>query len=458
MQIRTRLTVQFAVLTAFTLGMAFIAVYFFSSKYRQEDFYERLLSKASNTANLLIEVDEIDAELLSKIERANPSSLPGEAITIYNYQDEVVFNSGVDEVAEPDLELLNRVRLDKEIRYRKNGKEAVGFLFTGRYNRFVVLAEAMDVYGLKKVRNLRVVLILVFFAGLLLLILSGWFYSGRALRPISGVVKEVEGISITSLDKRVNIGNGQDEIAQLAITFNQMLDRLENAFKVQKNFIANASHELRTPLTAITGQLEVLLLKDRSPEEYQTTVSSVLEDMKQLNLTSNRLLLLAQTSSESGETVFEPLRIDEIIWAVRTDVLKRNPDFHVQVLLPSDEDEFEQLFVNGNELLLRTCFLNLVENGCKYSENHTCTIRVKGARDSEIEVVVSDSGIGISQDDLPRIFEPFHRGKNALGFKGHGLGLSLVDRIVRLHNGSIGVQSEQGTGTTFFLRMPALKL
>ncbi len=107
-------------------------------------------------------------------------------------------------------------------------------------------------------------------------------FSGRALKPMSDVVGRVEEISISSLNLRVPEGNGADEIGRLARTFNNMLERLETSFSMQKNFIANASHELRTPLTSINGQLEVLMLKERSPEEYRTAVVSVMEDIKTL--------------------------------------------------------------------------------------------------------------------------------------------------------------------------------
>ena len=120
---------------------------------------------------------------------------------------------------------------------------------------------------------------------------AGWFYSGRALKPISDVVKKVEEISITSLNLRVFEGNGKDEIGRLAKTFNNMLERLETSFGMQKNFIANASHELRTPLTSINGQLEVLMMKDRSTDDYKSALGSVLDDIKSLIDLSNRLLL-----------------------------------------------------------------------------------------------------------------------------------------------------------------------
>jgi signal transduction histidine kinase len=121
-------------------------------------------------------------------------------------------------------------------------------------------------------------------------------------------------------------GTENDEISKLAHTFNNMLERLETAFKMQKNFIANASHELRTPLTTITGQLEVALMNVRTNTEYENIMYSVLEDIKNLNTASNRLLLLAQASSETSEIDFRPVRIDDVVWQGVAELRKRNPD------------------------------------------------------------------------------------------------------------------------------------
>ena len=152
----------------------------------------------------------------------------------------------------------------------------------------------------------------------------GWFFSGRALKPISDVVKKVEDISITSLNLRVFEGNGTDEIGRLANTFNKMLERLETSFAMQKTFIANASHELRTPLTSINGQLEVLMMKDRSTMEYKSALGSVLDDIRSLIDLSNRLLLIARTSGEGPVNINKKLRIDEILWQAQEEILRFN--------------------------------------------------------------------------------------------------------------------------------------
>jgi signal transduction histidine kinase len=453
MQIRTRLTLQFFSIVIITLVLVSAAIYFFSESHRREDFYGRLRNKATNTAMLLIQVEEVSAELLRKIEADNPVSLPRERIVILDYTDRIIFSTDEEKMLAINKDLADEIRLKGEIRFRQGEYEVLGFLFTDRYDRFVIIAGAVDIYGHRKMVNLRNILLAVMSISALLLLLSGWIYAGRALRPISRIIEQVNRIGIANLNLRVDEGNNRDEMAELASTFNKMLDRLETAFISQKNFIANASHELRTPLTAITGQLDVVLLQERSAAYYEQVIRSVLDDMRNLNSISNRLLLLAQASAEPVGVNIKRFRIDEVLWLCREDLIRHNPSYRISVSMKGPMDEEEQLMIEGDENLIRTLILNLFENACKYSGDHTAEVELTTGNEN-FSLVVSDHGIGIPEEDIPFIFEPFRRGRNAYPVKGHGIGLSLADRIVRLHQGSIEVSSRIGTGTDFIVILP----
>lgn len=454
MKIRIKLTLLFIVIVAIIITLASVAIYYSSADYRKDDFYNRLMNKAISTARLLIEVDEVNATLLRRIERDNPLSLPDEKIIIYNFNDEILFSTDEEQELSINSTLLDKVRLENQVKFNQGDYEILGFLFSDRYDRFVVITGAIDIYGLKKLKNLRLILLIVCCASIIVVSIAGYIYAGRALKPISKVISDVNDISITSLNLRVDEGNGRDEIAQLAQTFNEMLDRLESAFKTQKNFIANASHELRTPLTAITGQLEVLLMKDRNAEAYKEVASSILEDIKNLNSISNRLLLLAQTRSIENLKVFENLRIDELLWQVREDLIKHHPDYSIEISLNENLDD-NSLTVSGDEQLLKVALSNIIENGCKYSESHTVNIELN-QRSKFLELIFTDNGIGIAEEDLKIIMEPFQRGKNALGAKGHGIGLSLVDAIIKMHNANISITSALNKGTEIRVNIPFL--
>lgn len=453
MNIRTTLTLKFLFIVFLLFFITSVAIYITSANYRRESYYERLLKRASSVATILIDVDEIDATLLKRIEKNNPGSLPNEKVAVYDYKNELIFSTDEEGIFQTDSNLLNRIRLQGEIRYKQGDYEMAGFLFTSRYDRFVVISGAMDIYGFKRLQNLKTVLLTVNSINILLVFATGWFFSGQALSPIKSVMNQVNKISINKLDLRVDEGNGTDEIAQLAKTFNDMLVRLEQAFKMQKNFIANASHELRTPLSVLTAQTEVCLMQDRPEEEYRSNLRSILEEMRNLNSISNRLLLLAQTSTGTGESIFTPVRIDEILWQVQSELKKRNSEYQIDISLGDDLLDYHMLTTSGNEQLLKTAFLNLADNGCKYSPDHRVLIQLQTGGSQKIVIRFIDHGIGILPEDITNIFEPFHRGKNAISFKGHGIGLSLVDRIIRSHQGTVSVRSVQRE-TIFTVHLP----
>jgi signal transduction histidine kinase len=271
--------------------------------------------------------------------------------------------------------------------------------------------------------------------------------------PISNVLKQVDKITITSLDMRVNEGNGTDEIAQLAITFNKMLERLESSFEVQRSFVSNASHELRTPLTSIKGNIEVSLLKPRENNEYQDILRSTLEDTQNLIELSNRLLDLAKANSDISEISIHKTRVDELIWQTRDWLVERKQDYNVHISFDESVYQDNKLNLLGNEHLFKTAIANLMDNGCKYSPDKSVEV-ILSVEDDLIVIDFIDKGIGIHSDDLENIFQPFYRASNARVVAGHGLGLSLTDRIVKIHKGHLTITSEVNKGTTVRIGVP----
>jgi signal transduction histidine kinase len=351
--------------------------------------------------------------------------------------------------------IFGRVKTNEEVFYKQDPYEVLGTLYISGVYKFVIIAAAIDKDGPLRLKKLRTLLIMVCLFSLMMFFIAGWFYSGRALKPISDVVKKVEDITITSLNLRVPEGNGTDEICRLAKTFNKMLERLETSFGVQKSFIVNASHELRTPITSINGQIEVLLMKDRSVIEYRSALGSVLEDIKSLIDLTNRLLLIARTSAEGPVNRDNRIRIDEILWQAREDMMRFNKEYHINISMDIALTDSDQMIVTGDEYLLKVALANIIDNACKYSHDHSVYIKVEHSGKC-IEVVFEDKGIGIPEEDIQKIFEPFYRGTNTLSIQGIGIGLPLVNQIINNHNGSIKLSSEVGKGTRVIIKLPSI--
>lgn len=434
--------------------IASIAIYYFSANFRRNDFNNLLRSRAVSVAKLVLDSYEYNANLILRSGTGYPARLPEEKYMILNFNKDTLYTSDrFWELKEID-DIIGQVKSDKEVVRKQGSYEVLGISHTSGLYKFVVIGAAIDKDGLKHMKKLRIILMVVCLISLISFFIAGWFYSGRALKPISDVVSNVDDITITSLNLRVPEGNGTDEIGQLAKTFNKMLERLETSFAMQKIFIANASHELRTPLTSINGQIEVLMMKDRSADEYKSALGSVLEDIKSLIDLSNRLLLIARTSAEGPSSYNTKLRIDDIIWQAQEEMKKFNASYHINISPDSSVTDSEQIIVAGDEYLLKTAVSNIIENACKYSSDNAVEIKF-GSTVKWVKVVFEDRGIGISEEDIKKIFEPFYRGGNTISYHGTGIGLSLVNQIIKNHNGTINISSKIGKGTKITLLLPA---
>jgi len=434
--------------------IASIAIYYSSANFRRNDFYSLLRSRAVSVAKIVLDSYEYNANLVLRSGTGYPARLPEEKYMILSFNKDTLYTSDRFWQLKEIDDIIGQVKSDKEVVRKQDSFEVLGISHTTGLYKFVVIGAAIDKDGLIHMKKLRIILIVVCLISLISFFIAGWFYSGRALKPISDVVGNVDDITITSLNLRVPEGNGTDEIGRLAKTFNKMLERLETSFAMQKNFIANASHELRTPLTSINGQIEVLMMKDRSADEYKNALESVLEDIKSLIDLSNRLLLIARTSAEGPSSYSNKIRIDDILWQAQEEIKKFNASFHINISPDSSVTDSEQIIVAGDEYLLKTAVSNIIENACKYSPDNTVDIEF-GSTDRWVKVVFEDRGIGISEEDIKKVMEPFYRGSNTISYHGTGIGLSLVNQIIKNHNGTINISSKIGQGTKITLLLPS---
>jgi signal transduction histidine kinase len=275
------------------------------------------------------------------------------------------------------------------------------------------------------------------------------------MRPVQKIITEMEMISASDLHLRLSQADGKDELSHLAATFNTMLDRLESAFDMQNTFVSNASHELRTPLTAMIGEMEVALMKHREPEEYEQVLHSILEDARRLAALSNGLLQIANASFDVSKVKLSPVRVDEILWMAAAEVKKRQPGTRIEVAFQVQPEEEDRLIIKGNEPLLLIALLNVLENAKKFSSEGDAVQASIQVLDQEVVLTVSDKGRGIGPSDLKRVFVPFFRAENVRDIMGHGMGLPLAERVIKLHKGSIQIKSAIGKGTEVKIALPS---
>ncbi|MFZ1259787.1 MAG: HAMP domain-containing sensor histidine kinase, partial [Chitinophagaceae bacterium] len=250
-------------------------------------------------------------------------------------------------------------------------------------------------------------------------------------------------------------GKRKDELAELNETFNDLLNRLEESFAMEKRFISNASHELSTPLTSISSQIQVALLQDRTTAEYQQVLASVLKDVQGLHFLTRNLLEIAKAGTH-GAISLEKVRLDEILIKAHSEVLRQNDGYKIELAFPEFPEDENECLVFGNIHLLHSAFKNIMENGCKYSPDKKTSIRLQ-FKGNEAEIIFSNKSDFISSEEIERFFEPFYRGSNSESKPGVGLGLTLARRIIGLHKGSLVIQSVYDMGTIITVLLPTLK-
>lgn len=453
MKIRSKLVLLSVCISGLIIVLSSITIYYSSSYYRRQVFYDRLSDKADAIANALnnnkTDISRLDVTISeSPVLRAQKTLVLDEA-------GKIIYRNGKNSLDLASPSVLKNFRGTQSVEFSLNDSDVLGRVITVRGNQYRLLLCAYDKYGLIKIVNLRLVLFIVSVVSIFASIVSGWFFVTVALRPIERIISEVDTISANNLHQRVSEGNGKDEIANLAQRFNKMLQRLENAFEAQKNFVSNASHELRTPLTTISSQIDVTLLKERSKEEYKEILVSVREEMMKLNELANRLLDLAEVSMDKEFTNFKMVRIDEILWQARSEALAKHSHVNITINFDVLPDDDEDLIVKGNEHLLCSAFMNLMDNACKFSRSGSVNVDL-AFLNKKISVTIKDDGIGIARENMIRIFEPFYRAPNAKQIKGHGLGLPLTEKIIKIHNGTIAIDSKENVGTTITVTLPTV--
>jgi two-component system sensor histidine kinase ArlS len=452
MKIRNRLTLIFTLIAALILMALSLYVYYLIKLNLHKVFYEKLENRAVITAQVFLEKDEVSATIFKEFEKRYTQTLSGEMIRVYDEHNRPAFIEETKQGDFPSL-LINRIRNEKKIELDENGRQIVGILYSDNQGEFVIIAAAADESGAHSLLFTRNTLITGYICSLVIVFFSGRFFSKQALNPISGIVRNVNRITASNLHLRLNEGKGRDEIAELSITFNNMLERLEKAFETEKNFVDNASHQLRTPLASIIIELEVGLTKLRTVAEYQTLLQSILTESEKLSHIITGLLDLAQLNRDEGAALNGIVRLDELIWDIRDKATREIPGSNLLLTMSNLPSSTDDLVIRGNRALLEIAIYNLIENACKFSGNQEVTIELFSSPLGTL-ITIRDKGIGIPLQELEDVNKSFYRAKNASSYNGSGIGLSLAAKIFQLHKAKFTIESALDKGTTIHLLFP----
>jgi signal transduction histidine kinase len=438
--------------------MVCATVFYFSYTERTNNIKTRLTNRAITLARLLGQSQVFDQNLIRKIDSSTSLNLKDKTFQAYDYRNNKVYSysdAPTDTLA-IDTAILDDARVKGTIFFKLGNKEAIAYHYANNTTRIVVITAAYDEDGKNKIRTLSNILWFSFLAGILIAFVGGYFFSDRLLRPIKEIADDVNEISAQNFARRISTGVVKDEWHYLSETLNRLLNRLQDSFETQRRFVSNASHELSTPLTAISSQLEVSLQKNREAQQYRVVMESVYQDVRHLSKLTQTLLEFAQASGDPGGLNITPVRMDEILMSLPAEMKKSNSDYLVILSFDDMPAEEQKLIVFGNAELLFTAIKNIVSNACKYSDDHKAIIKLQAEAET-ITISIIDKGMGIPEQELKFIFQPFYRVNTTAHQSGFGLGLSLAYRIIKLHKGNITVSSTPGQGTEFVMTLPTAK-
>jgi heavy metal sensor kinase len=473
MNIRLRLTIWYMAVMTLLLVVFGFAVYLGLSRSLMATLDNHLKREAAQLIGGVrfeahYEGDEIEGEQSNALTRLEVRYQPEEGVLwrILDSHGRPLVDPGYLSQISVDLSLTNADYAWLDYATLPNNTPirlyTVPFVLEGQGTGLVQVAE--NYTHIQDVENLLLLLLTI---GVPLTLLAasagGWFLASQALNPIDRITRAAQQISADDLHQRLNLSLPNDEVGRLAITFDQMLARLEGAFERQKRFIADASHELRTPLTILKGDVEVSLNRPRSAVEYRETLEMVNQTTDRLTALVEELFLLARADNDQYPLQLESLNLAALLADEVASLLPRAVAKNVGLSLHTPDT----LPMVADSPKLARLFMNLIDNALKYSNPGDSVQVIAVAQNQQIQVQIVDTGPGIPPEHLPHLFERFYRVDKArarestaetANSSGAGLGLSIADWLAKAHGGRIEVSSQVDQGSKFTVWLPLTPL
>jgi two-component system, OmpR family, sensor kinase len=412
------------------------------SKINNENFLKiarRWVEERTNDPdlmNIIVQIYKPDGELIAFSHNAltqmniSKNSLHGLATNTSVYEDRQVTQGEEEPI---DLRVL-------EIPVHEEGKIAYIVQVGGPLNS---IWETLR--GLKYILFLLLPITVV-----LTSVLAGEFLASITLKPLKNMIATAHQITAENMSLRIAPPETHDEIRELAETFNEMLEKIQQVLISQKQFIQDVSHELRTPLTIMRGELEVALKRQRSPEEYSLILKSGLEETAKIGKLLENLLALARLDSSSVSLTRDITDLSAIMRDILDDMEILAHQKGIEIDFVSQEGI--HLLIDKDQII--RSIINILENAIKFTPEKG-RISVEVIREKACAIItITDTGIGIPERDLPHIFDRFYQVDSSRSSKGFGLGLSIAKSIIEAHGGSITVESILNQGTTFLISLP----
>lgn len=439
MKLKYKITLFFSFITAIIAVLINVIIYYYTLKNYDEDYRDKLLVNSKIVTDYLFEEDEIKKSTYKEIVNNFNVNLSKDNFEYYIYSDSTLqlltSKLGIDYIdTKNKLISNNKFIINDGFDYHLIEK------YIDNQGTFLFYFNAFDIDSKNRIKDMLKLMIYENIITFILIFIIGFIFSHFILKPFNKLINEIESIKANDL-KRITLEKSKDEIYSLSNAFNKLLDRIRTSIELQHNFISHASHEFKNPLTTILGETEWVLQKERKPEEYKKSINNILLESSKLEEITNELFKLADASFKDEIKLDDNILLNEIL----IDIISENQSENVKFEL--NETNIKNAVINGNYELMKIAIGNIIDNCIKFSDNPLIKITI--AYRNRIIMEIEDNGVGIPEDQLKYIYNPFFRASNVVNVKGFGIGMPLTKRILDLHNFDIEVKSSQNKGTIF---------
>lgn len=436
MSLKRKIALTISIAFSLLFGMVMAVIYLSFNDFRRDEFKERFRQRLEFTTHFISKSRDFEEEAPIFFNENSDNILLNEKILIFNDQKELIYSTIKDRNVTWDNAMLKELDKKKIIYTEKTVPEIYAALKNINGENYYILTSAFDTNGKSKLDYLKYLLIASYAMSTLLIGFFSYYFVEKFLRPLEDLNKEISEVTAHKLTTQIPVQNSSDEISVLARSFNTMISRLDDVFQSQKDFTASASHEIRTPITRMAFQLENLIKFEEHSPKTLSSLQQIQRDVYQLSDLTNSLLLLTKFDKENIQSIYEEVRIDEVIFEAFEAVEKSYPDLKLDFLITEDTSENAFLTIPGIQSLLVIVFINLFKNAAVYSDNSQVRVLITETSD-RLSVEVISNGDTISEEEQPKLFEAFTRGNNAQNISGSGLGLRIVKRILEYHDAEI---------------------
>lgn len=434
-KLRSKLTLLYTVAFTLMLGIAFLSIYSISENNRREEFYKRLSDRTVTTFTISIRVDQINNDLLRLFDKNTINSLSDERVLLFDSSGRLIYSTVDLGDTRYATEVLNSLKTDESAyRVSEDKYEMLGLKFKDRGHTYYGIARAYDKFGKRKIHFLALLLSGTFIIAAVLFLFLSFYLSNIITNPITRLTKNIEKISPDDLSNRVPLMFADDEIGFLANKFNELLDKVENAFKFQVHYIHHISHELKTPLAVMMANAERALTEDET-EKLKSSMQFQKNGIMELSHIINAMLDISKMEKKLTTVHAEAIRVDEVIFDCIEEISMLNSgvcfDFNIDQTL--DEGK---LTIMGNSRMVKMAILNLIKNAVNFSADKKPGIAIS-ATNAHLVIRIFNDGDTLTPEEQVKLFRHSFRGRNSILVKGFGLGLVLASRVIKLHDGSL---------------------